>query len=118
MEWITVLTAIITLLIAITGYFIKNHIENVENGLKRLTREVSALKQDSLWLQNNFKDLRSSINDSKSDYDKKIIKIIAALDNLKEQRDIIHKDLEQHEQHLENYGKVIRAIALKLKKES
>ena len=116
MEWITALTACLTLLITITGYFVKKHIESVEKNIKELQKKTTSLKQDVIWMTNNIEDIKRVTQDSNLITREKSNLILSKIEQLD---DMVYNNkimLKKHETDLENYGKVIRKKFLTDKK--
>lgn len=117
MNPINILISILSFLILIIAYFIKRHIENVESEVKSSRVEIRALEQDMKWLKKMADEdkvvSRNNMAIVKSMFDKQGAK----LERMNEEFISFKGTLQVHEQHLEDYGKVIRARLLGDKKD-
>lgn len=113
MEWISALTAVLALLISITGYFIKKHIETVEQDIKRINTNIGITKQDIIALTNQISNLKQYQIETRQGQKELSSKLEARIDEVIDVSFDLKSKIKDHERHLENYGNVIRKYLLK-----
>lgn len=107
------LISILTVTIAIIGWFLKRHIEDVEKSIRELKVGLAIVKQDIIWIKNNVEDIKSIANENSIYFSDNVNKINAKLEGIKDHGQDMSNQLNEHEKHLENYGKIIRVMSRK-----
>lgn len=108
MTLLSILTACLSLLIAVVGYFIKRHIERTEAKIDKMRNELTAARQDIIWISNSVKEVREITSDSSASQVSNSQKLINKLNQISQETYENKVKLLEHERHLSNYGKVIR----------
>jgi len=110
---ITILTSLLTLAIAIIAYFAKSLIEDVKKDVKLLRSEVTAMKQDSIWITNTVGELKDMQAYNTKEQRAILSKLAQKIDLIKDNEAHIEGRLNAQDKHLENYGQVIRVLVSK-----
>ena len=111
-----VFTAIVSCLVGIVAYFADKWLSHVDDSIKEVRSDVGNVSLDIKSLNREINVLKESYIDQALDLKKQLTKIDAKLENQADKIDVVRIRMDQADKHLENYGKVIKIIVDKVRK--